>query len=232
MKRLIAICVPARDTMAMETAQSIVAMSTRFAVDFVATGQAGIRFYWMNGTLLPDMRNDLAREAVKDGATHILWVDSDMKFPADALHRLLAHDAPIVGANYVQRKRPCKPTAAHYSKDGARVWLYTLPPEAGQSKLEEAESLGHGLCLVEAAVYECVPEPWYSTPWVPEKGTHVGEDVFFFRRVKEAIDVAPVVDHELSREVAHIGFHRYVWQDAYNDYPELVEAQQPKEAAE
>jgi len=231
--RKIAICVPARDTMAMETAQSIVAMSTQFSVDYIAKGEASLRFYWMNGTLLPDMRNDLARVALKDGATHVLWVDSDMKFPKDSLVRLLAHDAPMVGANYVQRKRPCKPTAARVSdKTGERYWVYTPPAEHETSPTEAVESLGHGLCLIETAVYECVPEPWYSMVWNGEKRQHVGEDVFFFRRVKQALDIEPIIDHALSREVEHIGFHNYVWQDAYDDFPKLIEAQKPKEAAE
>jgi hypothetical protein len=229
MKRKIAICIPARDTMAMETAQSVVAMSTQFSVDYIATGQASLQFYWMNGTLLPDMRNDLAREALKAGATHVLWVDSDMKFPKDSLARLLAHEAPMVGANYVQRKRPCKPTAAKYAKDGTRHWVYTLPPGGAQGGIETVESLGHGLLLVETAVYEVVPEPWYSMTWDTGKMQHVGEDVFFFRRVKAAIDVEPLVDHDLSREVEHIGFHKYVWQDAYDDFDELVRTQKAAE---
>jgi len=231
--RRIAICVPARDVMEMETAQAIVAMTTQFAVDYVATGQASLRFYWMNGTLLTDMRNDLAREAVKDGATHILWVDSDMRFPKDALSRLLAHDAPIVGANYVQRKRPCKPTAARQSpQTGGRYWVYTPPEDAPHAPLEAVESLGLGLCLIETAVFECVSEPWFSMVWNPEKNQHMGEDVYFFRKVKEAIDVDPMIDHALSREVSHIGKHAYVWQDAYDDFPTLIEQQRPKEAAE
>jgi hypothetical protein len=229
MTRKIAICIPARDTMAMETAQSVVAMSTQFSVDYIATGQASLQFYWMNGTLLPDMRNDLAREALKAGATHVLWVDSDMKFPKDSLARLLAHEAPMVGANYVQRKRPCKPTAAKYGPGGTRHWVYTLPPGGAQADVEAVESLGHGLLLVETAVYEVVPEPWYSMAWNTEKMQHVGEDVFFFRRVKAAIDVEPLVDHALSREVEHIGFHKYVWQDAYDDFDELVRTQKAAE---
>lgn len=230
----IAICVPARDTMMMETAQSIVAMSTQFAVEYVATGNASIRFYWMNGTLLPDMRNALVREAIKDGSTHILWIDSDMKFPKDSLARLLKRDLPMVGANYAQRKRPSKPTSAYYIGDN-RVWMYTPPADADAPELQIAESMGMGLCLIEAVVYECVPEPWYSMPWVPEKNEHVGEDVFFFRRVKAHLDIDPVVDHVLSREVEHIGYHNYVWQDAYDDYaklPKLGDVEIPKEAAE
>jgi hypothetical protein len=232
MTRKIAICVPARDTMEMETAQSIVAMSTQFSVDFVATGQASLQFYWMNGTLLPDMRNDLVKAALAAGATHLLWIDSDMRFPKDALTRLLAHDAPIVGANYVQRKRPVKPTAARVAPNGERVWVYTPPAEHQKTQLEAVESLGLGLCLIEAAVFEVVPAPWFSMVWSDAKGQHMGEDVFFFRKVKSAIDVDPMIDHALSREVYHIGKHSYEWQDAYDDYPLLIEAQKPKEAAE
>lgn len=228
--RKVAICVPARDSMAMETAQCLVALVGQFTVDYVATGQAMLRYYFMNGTLLPDMRNGLVRAALADEATHILWVDTDMKFPKDALARLLKHDAPMIGANYVQRKRPCKPTAAHYGPDGGRYWMYTAPEGVEQAPLEPAESMGHGLMLVEASVYECTPEPWYSLPWVAAKKEHVGEDVFFFRTVKKHLDIEPMVDNVLSREVEHIGFHNYVWQDAYDDHHLLMET--TKAAAE
>jgi len=225
----IAICMPARDTMAMETCQSIVALVGQYAVESVASGNASLRYFWLNGTLLPDMRNALVREAIKSDSTHVLWIDSDMKFPKDGLKRLLAHNAPMVGANYVQRKRPVKPTAAKFRDDGTRHWVYTIPADAEekQSGTESVESLGHGFMLVETAVYQCVPEPWYSMTWQPEKGNHVGEDVFFFRRVKDALDIEPLVDHDVSREVEHIGFHNYTWQDAYDDYPKLIEQQGP-----
>ena len=39
-------------------------------------------------------------------ATHILWLDSDMRFPADTLGRLLARNRDIVGANYCARRFP------------------------------------------------------------------------------------------------------------------------------
>jgi hypothetical protein len=230
--RRVAVCIPARDTIEVPTAISICAMVGQFTVDFVATGECSIRYYYMNGTLLHDMRNGLVRQALADGATHLLWVDSDMAFPKDTLHRLLKHDAPIVGANYPQRKRPCKPTAAKWTEDGRRVWMYTPPASVGLPDTEVAESMGMGLCLVEAAVYECTPEPWYSMPWLPSTGEHMGEDVWFFRQVKKHIDVEPLVDHALSREVEHVGVHHYVWQDAYDDFDEVNAAAQPKEAAE
>ena len=39
-------------------------------------------------------------------ADEILWVDTDMQFPEDALLRLLAHDKDIVGCNYRTRTPP------------------------------------------------------------------------------------------------------------------------------
>ena len=67
----------------------------------------------MRGTYLPQQRMTLVKEAFQSGSTHILWIDSDMRFPKDALIRLLDRDLPIVGANYPMRRTPIIPTATN-----------------------------------------------------------------------------------------------------------------------
>ena len=55
------------------------------------------------GTILPNLRELLVKTSKDAGATHILFIDSDMRFPAYTLQLLLAHDLDIVGANCIQR---------------------------------------------------------------------------------------------------------------------------------
>jgi hypothetical protein len=70
-----------------------------------------LMIYQVPGTLIFNQRERLAEEALKDGADAILWVDSDMRFPKDALEILLSRDLPIVGVNATTRRFPIKPTA-------------------------------------------------------------------------------------------------------------------------
>ena len=217
MKRKIAIAIPTRDNVAIETTFSLANMVADFTAKFCARGEADLSFVTCAGTLLPQMRNTLVEESIKIGATHILWVDSDMRFPRDALERLLKHNAPVVGANYPQRKSPVKPTAANL-KD---LWIY----EEGQTGLEPVKFLGHGFCLVETAVYEALEKPWYMLAWSQKKECIVGEDVFFLGEVRKRLECPVMLDHDLSREVSHIGFHEYTWKDAFDDFAEVKATQ-------
>jgi len=225
-KPKIALGLPARGLVHCQTSHSLLRMVGRFTQLFVASGQAELITVTVDGTLLPQMRNSIAEEAIRMECTHVLWVDSDMMFPADSLERLLRHDVPVVGCNYSQRKRPAKPTAARIDETGTRVWVYG---DGGHTGVEPVTFLGHGLCLVETAVYEALPKPWYMLGWSKERQTVIGEDVFFCAAAAR-IGAPPHVDHDLSREVVHIGDHDYTMADAIADLPKVL-AEQAKETA-
>lgn len=212
----IAICMPTRDLVAAESMMSAMKLYGHFCTRFVATGQAEAMFLTDLGTLLPEMRNALARVAREQDATHILWLDSDMTFPPDTIERLLAHGEPIVGASYSQRKEPCKPVAA---KDG--VWVYTEDDSTG---LEEVDFVGMGVMLVETRVYDFIDEPWHMTAWSEKAGSIIGEDVYFCRKAR-AIGAPTFIDHDLSKEVSHLGWKHFRTADAVAHRPELLARQ-------
>lgn len=62
-------------------------------------------------TVLLTQRERLALEARNTGADYMLWLDSDMAFPATTALRLLSHNEPVVAANYVRRQLPAKGVA-------------------------------------------------------------------------------------------------------------------------
>jgi hypothetical protein len=212
----IAVCVPTRDLTAAEFTHSLVKMVGRFCTHFVGKGQAEIIELFDLGTLLPEMRNTLARKAIEMEATHILWLDSDMIFPEDMIERLYQHGKPIVAASYSQRKEPAKPVAA---KDA--VWVYT---EENSSGIEKVDFVGMGAMLVETAVYEAMDEPWHCLGWNEAKGTIVGEDVYFCRKAAE-IGAETWIDHDLSKEIGHIGYRTFTYRDALEARPALLEKQ-------
>ena len=102
-------------------------------------------------SVLPTSRNWLVRDALTAGATHVLFLDTDMRFPPETLLRLLSHDLDIVAANCVPRAFPTRATAW---ANGAHVFT-----EVGQDGLEEVESIGTAIMMIKATVFERMPPP-------------------------------------------------------------------------
>lgn len=183
---MIAICSPTRES-----------FHSGFTSDLVSLVQSekDILFFVSEGTLLCNQRENLVREALKAGASHILFIDSDMRFPKDTVSRLLSHDKDIIGANCVDRKNGT-PTA---SKDKVHF------SSKNMKGIDEMDCLGFGVTLIKKEVFE-MPEPWFATPYDGER--FVGEDIFFCHKAKEN-GFKIWIDHDLSQEVKHIGTKEY-----------------------
>lgn len=162
----------------------------------------------LTNTYIHDARQQLAIHALDRGADYILWLDADMRFPRDTLFKLMRRDVPIVGINYSTRGTPPDFVAVkqvRWEPDQEGIRCQTLPESEG---LEEVEAIGGGACLVKREVYEALPDPstkpWYWYDWLPETKSLVGEDVYFCRLAREA-GFPVYVDHDLSKECAHVG---------------------------
>lgn len=156
----------------------------------------------ITGSLVPKQREALVLEVLETAAdyTHILWLDTDMRFPPDTLLRLLDRGQRIVAANYVERRPPFRPTAFPDLKASMNR-LFSTPTDTG---LEEIQAVGFGVVLTALDVYRQLPRPWFCMGWDKRTQEFVGEDVFFCetaRRNGEHI----WLDHDLSQQIAHIG---------------------------
>ena len=194
----VAICLPLGDQVSTEFMLSVASLLNWTYANpppgFTACGIIAFR-----GSVLPDSRNWLALKALEDGYTHILWIDSDMKFPHDALTQLIAHRVPVVGTNACGRRPPYPNTAE--TKPGVK--LVTTKDSTG---LEKVHRMGFAFALIETPVYrhKKMKPPFYTFEWVGNLKVHRGEDYFFcsqLRRCKIAIHV----DNGLSRYIGHVG---------------------------
>jgi hypothetical protein len=194
----VALCVPCQDQVAAGWAFDFARL-----VGFTAANFPEIQLVTLQvrSTLLPDQRNSLVRRALDHDATHLLWFDADMRFPKDALIRLLNHDVDIVGTNYASRRPPNIPTA-----ERAGEGLVYITP--GAEGLLEVTRMGFGLVLTKAAVFYDLEKPYFSLAYRPQHDDFTGEDVFFCRKAKEA-GFIPYIDLKLSQEVGHIGEFTY-----------------------
>ena len=154
-------------------------------------------------------RNDLLAGALLDGATHLLWLDDDMTFPSDALWRLMKHDVAMVGVNYPKKDVAAEPTAILHTgvKSGQRIpeLLYTEPEDTG---LASVDAVGFGLVLMKAEVPLALKGPCFENYFDALNDRWVGEDVDFCNKVKAA-GFNIYVDHDLSKDVTHVGKFAY-----------------------
>lgn len=149
------------------------------------------------GTIIPQQRATLVDAAQRYGATHILWLDSDMRFPKDTLFRLLTHDKPIVAANYARRRHPALPTAEHRDKGH----LFTTDDATG---LEVVTQCGFGVMLTRMDVFAKISEPWFQIGYTSNDHQYVGEDFFFCAKARKA-GFEILIDHDLSKDIKHVG---------------------------
>ncbi len=159
-----------------------------------------LRVFNVSGSILPQTRMACVREALKWQATHILWLDADMMFPADLALQLLSRNLPIVGVNYVRRKMPIIPTA-HTGTEK----LYTKPEDTG---VVEVAHLGFGCLLTDIRVFLQMDEPYFMFEVAPDGLSFIGEDVYFCRKAKD-LGIPTFCDQDASQKIGHIGEMMY-----------------------
>lgn len=172
------------------------------------------------GSMLPQQRENLILTAKKGGCTHLLFLDSDMTFPKDVVHRMIAHDLSIVAANCVIKKIPCSPTAVLPTGEK----LYTDLDSTGLVKVLQ---VGFAVALFKMDVFSKIDRPWFDMKWNSTVQHFMGEDIHFCRKLREKhIDIH--IDQDVSKEVGHIGSfifdHSLVGEISYEDPAEVKSA--------
>jgi len=208
----VAVCVPCRDTVMAGFAFDMARLTA-----FDAQNRDGeLQLLQMPGTLIFTQREKLAEEALEWGADAILYIDSDMRFPADALNVLLSRDVPIIGVNATTRREPVVPTAMNLHLDkmkqeGNVRQVWTKIESRGKVGIEQVTAVGFGVTLIRKEVFEKIPKPWFDVIWT-DHGNVIGEDVAFCVKAMEQ-DIPVYVDHDLSLHIGHIGTKTFGWDD-------------------
>ena len=132
---------------------------------------------------VPDMRNAMAQQAIDGGFTHLLMLDSDMRYSTDTIWRLLKHGKAIVGGYYLRRAYPHLPL--YFPSEGeSDPWLvnYSPPPSVGLLKVA---AVSGGGVLIAREVFEEIPTPWF-TYYTSDSGNALTEDIYFSKGVRDA----------------------------------------------
>ena len=151
----------------------------------------GTSYTVVRNTLVHDARNIIAANAIEAGFDRVMWFDSDMRIPRDALVKLAADmdetGADLISGLYFTRRYPkIKPVAFKKTwydvqddgsvKTGAE--FYTDYPEG----LSVIEAAGFGCCLVTVDLMKRVGQE-FGSPFQPLE--HMGEDMAFCLRAKK-----------------------------------------------
>lgn len=157
-------------------------------------------------SLLPKSRQGLLEKAIAMNCDYALFIDTDQTFPSNLLYRLLSWDKSCVGCNIATKSIPASPTARSFSRahPGGDV-VFSDPEKHG---LEEVWRIGTGVMLVKLSTVKAMPKPWFSVTYRAEQAEFVGEDWFFCEQL-EKLGCKIYIDHDLSREVGHVGNFTY-----------------------
>lgn len=154
------------------------------------------------GCYLHKNREDVAKHAIKEGYSHIFFVDSDMCFAAEVLKRLLEDDKDIVGVHYNCRHLPLVSTVKITDDDGKLVAKTEEIPHA----LFKVHAVGTGCVLIKTSVFEKIEKPWFWYGDIDKPETYTGEDIWFCRQAAKA-GIDTWVDGNL--QVGHEGSYIY-----------------------
>lgn len=194
----LAVLIPCRDTLHSAHALSLAEM-----VKFNTMNDLDTHVFMDASTILLTQRERLATEAVNIGADYMLWIDSDIAFPSTTAMRLLAHNEPVVAANYVRRQFPCKGVAYETIGD----WENPLPFEV-YDDLVEVEGIGMGCMLIKTSIFEEMSKPWFEFQWTPASNDFLGEDMYLCQKIAAA-GYSIKVDTQLSQDLRHLGTYGF-----------------------
>ncbi len=139
-------------------------------------------------------RNDGVKRAREMGCDYILFLDSDMVFPRDTLHRLLVHREAIVGATYVKRVPP-------YPVLGTAA---ESEPTCDARGLTEMLRIPTGCLLIRMSVFDALKPPYFRFVTDEASGDIIGEDYDFCDRARQA-GFHVWCDAKLSLLIGHVG---------------------------
>ena len=199
----ILVCMPTMGFVRIETMKSMALMFSFFGENKLAGNPLSQRLALasVEGSMLCAQREMLVKKALQSKhVTHILFVDSDMDFPMNLIHRLFVHDKVYIAANCTTRAEPPLPVA--HDLAGNRLH------SKGKSGLEQVTHVGLAVALIQTEPLKALRPPLFLMDWIPEQKTYCGEDVYFSQKlVEQGHEIW--IDHDVSQQVKHIGTKAY-----------------------
>ena len=200
----VAICVPVRDVVTA-------AFSFSLAMLMKKCGEAGLKttLHMVMGSEIASQRQTLSTEALQTNCTHLLWLDSDMKFPTNILEALLSSKKDIIACNYSTRVKPYRPVAFTSDVDmDARL--------EEKNGIHPVVAVGFGCMLIKRSVFEKMDLPYFSVGWNEDYTSLTGEDLYFCQKARSN-GFKIYIDCDMSNKISHIGTTAFTLESINND---------------
>lgn len=130
-------------------------------------------------------RNDVCRMFLDhDDGEFLLFIDADMRHPANLAHRLLAHNLDVVSGRYQMRKPPFHTCAMRWAGTGPHDFK-AITEQTGLVKIDRG---GAGCLLISRLVLDrmrhLVGDDWFRYQVGPTGLRTVSEDFWFYEQAQ------------------------------------------------
>lgn len=166
----------------------------------------------VEGSLVYDARDEIAKHAVENDYDYILFADSDMIFSGDDLTKLLYHDADICSGLYLTRHGENR-NVAYTKVMRRRIFPFResrMIYDTLRSGYGEIAGIGLGFCLIKTSVIKSMLKR-YKSLFEPQWG--MGEDIAFCIRARKC-GYKIMIDRDVK--LGHIGETVYTAQTILN----------------
>lgn len=177
------ISIPCLDNIKADTVASLLTWTQRTRLNYSLDIQ--------QNTYVHYARNKAVWQAVNQKATHLMFIDSDMGFPADGVEKLLARNKDIIGGLYFGRLQPFPVVKVKHPKLNGLANPDSIPDTKDPM---EVLAVGTGFMLINMDVFKKIDAPFFfhATPEqfgldpMPFPHNEIGEDVAFCLKARSA----------------------------------------------
>lgn len=200
----LAVCVPCKEYVISEFS-----LKLHKLLKYNIQNKIDTEIFYDYGTLISHQREFLAINAIKWGATHILWLDSDMCFPENIAEILLSHNKDVVCGNYMTRRPPHFTVALAQGFDEIDIndkknFMEINPNRPDEERLVKVKLIGMGCMLTDTKIFKNVPRPWFEIKCQENNLAYIGEDAYFCNKIGQ-YGYQIFVDDKVSMNLKHIG---------------------------
>lgn len=183
-----------------------------------------LNFSYVANSLVYTAREAMADYVVDSGATHLLFIDSDMTPPPETIVKLLEADKDIISAMIFKRAYPYQPCfytkcRVVWGKEGGKevckpIMEGPMEPETWPNDgVFEMEGVGTACTMIKREVFEGMERPWFFP--LP----NMGEDLAFCVKARKAgfkvwthfgVDCGHISSFEVNKAVFTEGYKQWI----------------------
>lgn len=171
------VCIPSRGAIAIDWTANLLELW-----NYLPNGLK-VQYFYTRGMDVVAAREACVKQALEINARHLLFWDDDTYAPANGVLRLWNAQKPVISGVVYSKSDPSMPMV--FKEEGSGPWVSLI----GMPKTRyRVESTGLAFTLISMEIFKKLTPPYFAWTQVDEGGATVklGEDTYFFNKVKEA----------------------------------------------